>query len=222
MKRLVLILMVVPLLVGCGGRERRAEKIAKETVVKNLYYPETYEPVETVVDSAFVSIYINQDALDAAYKIIELKQERESLKRRQNVFLSKYSTYDYLRKRMSLTSYDEEQYRQAKEELADAEKMLKKCEADLKRQKTIIRTCYETINEGEFCGWIIAHRYRAENGAGMTRMGDILILTDKDMENIVNVFTIDEFDDHNINKLKDVIDEVLDEEIENDDLNETI
>lgn len=56
----------------------------------------------------------------------------------------------------------------------------------------------------------------------MTRMGDIIILTDKDMENVVNVFTVDEFDDYNINKLKDVIDEVLDEEIENDDLNETI
>lgn len=220
MKRLVLILMVVPLLVGCGGRERRAEKIAKETVVKNLYYPDTYEPVETVVDSAYVTIYTNRDALSAAYEIIDLERERERLQMDYEHALSSVSIYgDYTYGR---SAYRKEKHRQAKEELADAEKMLKKCEADLKRQKTIIRTCYETINEGEFCGWIIAHRYRAENGAGMTRMGDILILTDKDMENIVNVFTIDEFDDHNINKLKDVIDEVLDEEIENDDLNETI
>lgn len=36
MKRLVLILMVAPLLVACGGREKRAEKIAEETVVKHF------------------------------------------------------------------------------------------------------------------------------------------------------------------------------------------
>jgi len=211
MKRLVLILIVVPLLVACGGREKRAEKIAEETVVKTLYYPDTYEPVETVVDSAFVSIYTNQEALAAAYEIIDLKQEREHLQMDYSSALSSVSLW-----KDSWGSYSREQYRQAKEELADAERKLKDCEADLKKQKTIIRTCYETINEGEFFGWGIAHRFRAENGNGNKLIGDVLILTDKDMENVVNVFTSDEFDDHNINKLQDVIDEVLDEESEDD------
>lgn len=211
MKRLVLILMVVPLLVACGGREKRAEKIAEETVVKTLYYPDTYEPVETVVDSAFVSIYTNQEALAAAYEIIDLKQEREHLQMDYSSALSSVSLW-----KDSWGSYSREQYSQAKEELADAERKLKDCEADLKKQKTIIRTCYETINEGEFCGWGIAHRFRAENGNGNKLIGDVLILTDKDMENVVNVFTSDEFDDHNINKLQDVIDEVLDEESADD------
>lgn len=211
MKRLVLILIVVPLLVACGGREKRAEKIAEETVVKTLYYPDTYEPVETVVDSAFVSIYTNQEALAAAYEIIDLKQEREHLQMDYSSALSSVSLW-----KDSWGSYSREQYRQAKEELADAERKLKDCEADLKKQKTIIRTCYEAINEGEFFGWGIAHRFRAENGNGNKLIGDVLILTDKDMENVVNVFTSDEFDDHNINKLQDVIDEVLDEESEDD------
>lgn len=211
MKRLVLILMVAPLLVACGGREKRAEKIAEETVVKTLYYPDTYEPVETVVDSAFVSIYTNQEALAAAYEIIDLKQEREHLQMDYSSALSSVSLW-----KDSWGSYSREQYRQAKEELADAEKKLKNCEDDLKKQKAIIRTCYETINEGEFFGWGIAHRFRAENGNGNKLIGDVLILTDKDMENVVNVFTSDEFDDHNINKLQDVIDEVLDEESEDD------
>ena len=211
MKRLVLILIVVPLLVACGGREKRAEKIAEETVVKTLYYPDTYEPVETVVDSAFVSIYTNQEALAAAYEIIDLKQEREHLQMDYSSALSSVSLW-----KDSWGSYSREQYRQSKEALADAERKLKDCEADLKKQKTIIRTCYETINEGEFFGWGIAHRFRAENGNGNKLIGDVLILTDKDMENVVNVFTSDEFDDHNINKLQDVIDEVLDEESEDD------
>lgn len=214
MKRLVLILMVAPLLVACGGREKRAEKIAEETVVKTLYYPDTYEPVETVVDSAYVSIYTNTDALDAAYKIIDLKQELENLQWDYEQALSDVSLYgDFSYDR---STYRKEKYRQAKGELADAEKKLKNCEADLKKQENIIRTCYETINEGEFCGWGIAHRFRAENGNGNKLIGDVLILTDKDMENVVNVFTSDEFDDHNINKLQDVIDEVLDEESEDD------
>ena len=214
MKRLVLILIVVPLLVACGGREKRAEKIAKETVVKSLYYPDTYEPVETVVDSAYVSIYTNTDALDAAYKIIDLKQELENLQWDYEQALSDVSLYgDFSYDR---STYRKEKYRQAKGELADAEKKLKNCEADLKKQENIIRTCYETINEGEFCGWGITHRFRAENGNGNKLIGDVLILTDKDMENVVNVFTSDEFDDHNINKLLDVIDEVLDEESEDD------
>lgn len=205
-----MIFAVVPLLVSCGGREKKAEKIAKETVVKTLYYPDTYEPVETVVDSAFVTIYTNKEALMAAYEIIDLKMERERLQMDYEGALSDVSLYgDFTYGR---SAYREEKYRQAKEELAEAERKLKGCEDELKEQQTIIRTCYETINEGVFCGWVIAHRYRAENGNGMTLMGDVVILTDKDMENIVNVFTDDEFDDHNINKLRDIIDDVLDED----------
>lgn len=123
MKRLVLILMVAPLLVACGGREKRAEKIAEETVVKTLYYPDTYEPVETVVDSAFVSIYTNQEALAAAYEIIDLKQELENLQWDYEQALSDVSLYgDFSYDR---STYRKEKYRQAKGELADAEKKLK-------------------------------------------------------------------------------------------------
>lgn len=65
--------------VSCSTSEpslqQRAEQLVKTETVKNLYIPESYSPVETRVDSMFVSAYNDPAILLAAARIIEAEDE---------------------------------------------------------------------------------------------------------------------------------------------------
>ncbi len=65
--------------VSCSTSEpslqQRAEQLAKTETVKNLFIPESYSPVETRVDSMFVSAYNDPEILLAAARIIEAEDE---------------------------------------------------------------------------------------------------------------------------------------------------
>ena len=58
MKQIFLILSIIPFLFGCvQTREQRGAKIAKSEMMKRLYDADSYEPIETQIDSAYTSIY---------------------------------------------------------------------------------------------------------------------------------------------------------------------
>ena len=57
MKQIFLILSIVPFLFGCvQTREQRGAEIAKSEMMKRLYDADSYEPIETQIDSAYTSI----------------------------------------------------------------------------------------------------------------------------------------------------------------------
>ena len=52
MKQIFLILSIVPFLFGCvQTREQRGAEIAKSDMMKRLYDADSYEPIETQIDS---------------------------------------------------------------------------------------------------------------------------------------------------------------------------
>ena len=54
MKQIFLILSIVPFLFGCvQTREQRGAEIAKSEMMKRLYDADSYEPIETHIDSGF-------------------------------------------------------------------------------------------------------------------------------------------------------------------------
>lgn len=54
MKRVLLGALIVSLFASCGkSREDKVSELIKDDIKKVLYHPETYDPAETQVDSAF-------------------------------------------------------------------------------------------------------------------------------------------------------------------------
>ena len=73
MKQIFLILSIIPFLFGCvQTREQRGAKIAKSEMMKRLYDADSYEPIETQIDSAYTSIYTDLDVIRATHDLIEL------------------------------------------------------------------------------------------------------------------------------------------------------
>ena len=52
---------------------------AKKLVCENLYYPDSYDPVNTTVDSVFYNYLTDVDCLNAAIELIEMPKKVKRL-----------------------------------------------------------------------------------------------------------------------------------------------
>ena len=63
----------------CKSKEDKANELIKDYMFKNLYDFESYQPIETKIDSAFHTIYNDSTAMYYAYSMILSKERQEDL-----------------------------------------------------------------------------------------------------------------------------------------------
>ena len=123
MKQIYFVLIISPLLFSCTQtKEEKAAEIAKSEMIKILYNVDSYEPIETQVDSAYTSVYTDFDVVRAAHDLIELNadEKKEGLQWQYKHAKSSAAIWSDSR-----DAYSREQYRQAKEEMDDYANQLK-------------------------------------------------------------------------------------------------
>lgn len=68
MKKILLwIAIIIPILSSCKSKEEKATEMIKNEMFKTLYDFESYQPIETKVDSAYTSIYTDSTIISHAY-----------------------------------------------------------------------------------------------------------------------------------------------------------
>ena len=202
MKQIFLILSIVPFLFGCvQTREQRGAEIAKSEMMKRLYDADSYEPIETHIDSAYTSIYTDLAVIRAAHDLIELNAEekKERLQRQYNSAKSSAAIWSDSR---GWSSY-------AKEEMDDYANQLKELDEEVKVKMNEIQDHANVVSEHQFCGWNIYHRFRYANRLGMQQISDVLIIVDENMEYVNGCFILDDGDDYSLEKFKKVIDKAI-------------
>ena len=170
MKRILAILLPIVALSSCISGEffkLQGGHFAEIEAKKLLYIPESYEAIETTVDSALLSAYNDPTILANASEIVDLNN--------RTLFLDKQS-------RQKIEKYKEN-----------------------------IKSRLAELNEGEFFGWEIRHRFRAKDNDGRADILDMLFISDKGFNE--NLFTasldIDEQGDYS--EIVDCIDRIIDE-----------
>ncbi len=209
MKKIILFLAPLLFFSACTpSKEEKAAKIAKSEMMKILYNADSYEPIETQIDSAYTSIYTDLDVIRAAHDLIELNAEekKERLQRQYNSAKSSAAIWNDSR---GWSSYARAEYQQAKEEMDDFAKQLKELAEEVKTKMNEIRDRANTVVEHQFCGWNIYHRFRCANGFGIQQISDILIIVDENMEYTNGCFILDENDEYNLEKLMTVKDKAI-------------
>lgn len=210
MKKLAITFVFLPLLFSCSpSRKEKAAEIAKSEMIKILYNVDSYEPIETQIDSAYTSIYTDFDVVRAAHDLIELNadEKKEGLQWQYKHAKSSAAIWSD-----SWDAYSREQYRQAKEEMDDYAKQIKELDEEVKTKMNEIRDYAKAVSEHHFCGWNIYHRFRCANGLGIQQISDILIIVDENMEIVKGRFMLDDNDDYSLDKLKKTIDKAIDKE----------
>lgn len=179
-------------------RKALAEKAVKKLVCDNLYYPNTYDPVKTEVDSAFYGYMLDPDCINAAVELIDLRSKYNSAK----------ETYEDAAHRYKSLGSDPF-FRDIRVQRDDAAAEVKELKPKIEKYESIIKN-RDDSKDGKFVGWVITHRYRAANSNNVVSFGDVLYVLDQQMnENYIVRYSLDEKDKKNLENVRKVIEDLL-------------
>lgn len=181
MKKLVIALFAVCAIFSSCQKtpEDKANDLIKENIAKMLTYPDSYESVETKVDSLFNPMY-SVDFKQKAQRAMELSDRIHNNK----------TSIDHGLLTMNLHSgpysnsvYDRNKYKEGKEEYETAKKYNEKAVPELEALKKEMKAQLE--KDDEFLGFAIEHKFRCKNDAGNTQLIECLLIVDKDMKKVI-------------------------------------
>lgn len=204
MKKLLFITLMIAAFASCGkSLEEKAQTLIEDAVKKSLYKPESYDPVETKIDSAFAP-HATQEYIEATLEMCkaydELKEcedEAKSAKSSLNIYSDSYAR-----------AYMRDEYLDHK---AEYEAALSKKEKAEKRLDGIINELRKMDEqEPAFIGYSAIHRYRAETNGGQTAFGTMQFFLDKDMSQIVATFDLDNYE---FKRMQETLEEMKNEGI---------
>ena len=185
MERILLGALLITLFVSCGkSPEEKANALIEDDIKKVLYHPETYDPAETQVDSAFTPfddpVFYEKTVqlCKLGMSIDECDRKMKNAKSSMSIWSGPYQS-----------AFGRNEYQEAKNEYDENERNKKSIEAKVKKLATELKTMLE--NEQQFIGFRARHRYRANNNAGQTIFGETKYLFDKSLSKIVASYDMD-------------------------------
>ena len=157
----------------------------EEDLKKVLYVPESYDPVETKVDSAFTP-FDDPVFVDKTMQLLDLATSIEEYDNNIKEAKSSMSLWDNMGSAFSRNEYQEakDEYDENTQNRTEAISKAKKLGEELKKMMD---------KERMFIGYKVQHRYRADNNAGNTLFGEKIYLFDKNMNQIVASYNYEEY-----------------------------
>ena len=172
MKKLVIALFAVCAIFSSCQKtpEDKANDLIKENITKMLTYPDSYESVETTIDSLFTPMY-TVAFYEKAKRAMELIDRIEENKRNidNGLFAMDVHSGPYTN-----SAYDRAKYKEGKEEYETAKKYNEKAVPELAALKKEMKAQLE--KDDEFLGYAIEHKFRCKNEVGNTIMNDFLLI----------------------------------------------
>ena len=178
-------------------RQTAAENAVRRYVCENLYYPNSYDPVSTKVDSVFYNYLTDEDCVKAAFELIDLRKSYESAKDTYEENVNNIKVFGGSGVFRDHTINRDK----AAAEMKDLKPKIEKREAIIKNR--------DSSMDGKFIGWQVIHRYRASNSNGVVSFGDVLYVLDPEMNQYYFRYSLEENDNKNLKTIKRVIEELL-------------
>lgn len=182
--------IIVATLVFCTScsvsNEERAEKLIKKELNKVIVNIDTYEPIETVVDSAFAPMITagTLGILTGFPAQIELYSQLQNDVSKYQRLMSIYERpYD---------AHSKVMYNQYKEEYESAKKRIE----DLETKITDLTEKLQSLSQEQpyFNGYIVRHQYRYVDNNGNKTIGKLLFLMDKDFSTVDAMIDLEDED----------------------------
>lgn len=185
MKRVLLGVLLATLFVSCSkSLEEKANALIEEDIKKVLYHPETYDPAETRVDSAYAPfddpVFYEKTVqlCKLGMSIDECDRKMKNAKSSMSIWSGPYQS-----------AFGKNEYQEAKDKYDENERNKKNAEIKVQKLANELKTMLD--KEQQFIGFKARHRYRANNNAGQTVFGEMEYLFDKDLSKIVISYDMD-------------------------------
>lgn len=188
MKKLFNLILVVILMAACSPTpEQKVEKLVQENVKKTLLKPDTYDPIETKVDSAF-SPFDDIDLLREVARYEEMLSKYQELEEDFKQAKSRMAIYDDSFRDI----FFKNQYQEVKETYEETKEKYEKMAEALQQEYDLIVS--KTKGERKFVGYKALHSFRANSNDGNTVINEIVFVTDVNADNISFSLLSDLFD----------------------------
>ena len=174
----ILLVLAIVSFSACKSNEQKAAALIKDYMFKNLFDYESYEPIETSIDSAYNQPMMNSQILALAFDSVEKEKEAEEHHEEYEDGWSSYSTREYNKAR-----------KKAIEELIASIEGTRASVRNLKQ----IKSMADTLSSG-FIGWSAIHSFRCNTRGGSKTIGNYLFIFDKSFKTILNVFDANDED----------------------------
>lgn len=179
MKKIVLFSIAILSLVSCVRTpEDLANSLIRERVKNTLFFPDSYEAIETVVDSAFTpkddpAFYDKALELYNLFTVVEAcRSEADRAERVMNIWKNPY-----------LDGLGQVNYKQSKKNFEKYSEQVKYYTSKIEQEKDYLQ---EIINvKPKFIGFKVTHKFRAKTNSGNVMIGEKVFITNEDMTQIL-------------------------------------
>ncbi len=180
-KNLFIIFTSLVGLYSCGqSNEDKAQQMAADFLKGVLYHSDSYVPLQTNIDSAFVSLSSDKEAIDLTLDMIKLFPLGEEYA--VNIENAQRSMDMCVATGLS-SKYIQNEYNQAKKELEKNQQLLDRLKERICIEFDKIKARQSEINTGEFRGWKVYHKFKSLNGAGSIELlGEYVFFCDENFE----------------------------------------
>lgn len=182
MKKIHLLLCaIVAILASCTpSPEEKAEQLVAESLKGTLYHPDSYEPISTTLDSAFINFENLAQFGVVCSELGEQIQQQEEYQRELRSAESSISIYapdGYY-----YSEHSRVKYNQYKEECEEYQRKLEKLTPKIEASVAELRNLSDNLASEEFTGWFVTHRFTSKNGANtVTLPGHMIFICDKEL-----------------------------------------
>lgn len=199
------------MLTSCGkSDEEKLNELIAEAAKSTLFIPESYDPVSLQCDSMSINV-INEENIKKASRIIELGEKANSI---QRSIESDMQQRDFWRGKSS------DYYREYANKVEKNVSQRMKWESEMSNLLTELqREYWDKKENGEFCGYLVAHRFRAKNNVGTVGFCDMIFLLNKDKTEVLSAYNVNDENFQNFMKVIDTIIELGPENISEDNIN---
>ena len=185
MKRIFFVsLLIVLMFSSCHrSRENKINDLIAERMDKNLYHPESYEGVETEIDSAF-SPFDSPEFYEKTSKFIKVGREILQYEAEAKSAKSSMAIWGD-----SHSAFGKNNYNEAKEK---HDRAISKIEVASQKANDLVEELKEdALREPVFIGFKARHRYRTKTDAGQTVFGEMKFLLNKDLTEVIAEYDMD-------------------------------
>lgn len=172
--------------VGCKSNEQKAEALIKDYMYKHLHDYDSYEVVETKVDSAYNKPFFDQGIMSAALNAVEAKEKMDEHSSKYERAQSSMEIWED-----SYSSMGRREYRNARKEYISEFLNFSKCYLQYFESLHEISQISDTLDR-EFIGWMVDHKYRCNNRGGNKVLGNDIFILDKKFNDILFLFDDDD------------------------------
>ncbi len=187
MKKFIYLSFFAMMLSACTmSPESKAEALIKDYVKKMLYNPDSYEVIETKVDSAFSPVgdivfledMSNLSNIDAEYEKWQIKSNHAD----SIIAIFKAGNNSKLSK---------DQYQQAQRDFKEADL---KCKSLLDEKTQLLnKICDMVMQSPEFASYTATQTFKAKNNSGQTETETMVFFIDKEFNVVMLSCTLDEY-----------------------------